>query len=624
MVQPVRSRRATDGGARRRGEPPRRRRPVAGTRLLAAAAGALLAIVGVAAALAIPADDDRAPSRVEVDGVAVGGLTDDEVRRALRHRAAELIGVPIVIARADGRGEPLRVAREGLGARPLIGRAVGEAMAPRGYGGRLLARLGLAPTRQVPLRWDLDGERLDRLVARIARDVNDPAPVPARLRVRGDDIALLPGREGFGVDVAALRGEIAGLPERVTLRPGPLPPPISDETAATARERALAIVAEPVEVTFQGRGVPIETDVLRRALRFRPRPPELHVALDPDVLYADIAPAFSARERPARDAAFRVSGAEVRLIPSRIGRRLDMPEIARLIAAAPASRQVRARFEVSRPGFTTAEARALRITEPVSEFTTSYPCCEPRVTNIRRAAEILDGQIIPAGATFSLNDALGPRTEDRGFVAAPQIAAGRLEDAVGGGVSQVATTIFNAAFFAGLELVTHTPHQFYISRYPAGREATVSFGGPELVFRNDWPAAVLISAQAGDTAITIRLFSTMLDRRVETETSEPTDYVEPEVKEVENPDLEPGEREVVQSMGGAGFTVTYTRRVYQGDRLRRDETFTWRYSPQHAFVEVGPPEEEPEEEEPGRTAPEARTAPETAPAPGRTTTAPAG
>ena len=101
---------------------------------------------------------------------------------------------------------------------------------------------------------------------------------------------------------------------------------------------------------------------------------------------------------------------------------------------------------------------------------------------------------------------------------APQIAAGRLEDAVGGGVSQVSTTMYNAAFFAGLDLVAHTPHQFYISRYPEGREATLSLGGPELVFVNDWDAAVLISAQAGSNGITIRFFSTKLGRRVETET----------------------------------------------------------------------------------------------------------
>ena len=400
---------------------------------------------------------------------------------------------------------------------------------------------------------------------------------------------MLKGRGGFGVDPVALRRRIEQLPQGVIrVSVGPLAPPVSEAAAEEARERALRIVAAPVEVTFQDRGVAIEPAVLRSALRFQPAPPRLQVSLDPDVLHEDIASAFSTREQPARDATFRVSGSSVRLVPSRIGRSLDMKAIAADIVANPGTPSVRARFEVSRPARTTADARALRITQLVSEFTTPYNCCEPRVTNIQRAAAILDGTILPAGGTFSLNDALGPRTPDRGFVLAPQIAAGRLEDAVGGGVSQVSTTMYNAAFFAGLELVAHTPHQFYISRYPEGREATLSLGGPELIFVNDWDAAILISAQAGSNGITIRFFSTKLGRRVETETGPRHDIVQPRVRETVNPDLAPGERVVKQQLGGEGFTVSYTRKVWDGDHLKRDENFTWRYSPEDSFVEVGP------------------------------------
>jgi vancomycin resistance protein YoaR len=368
---------------------------------------------------------------------------------------------------------------------------------------------------------------------------------------------------------------------------------VSDEAAARARETALALVAQPVQVTLQGNGVPIEPAVLRSALRFQQDPPDLRVALDPGTLYEDIKDAFATREQPARDAAFRVNGASVRITSSRIGRSLDMDAIAQAIVDAPGT-PVRARFKVTRPETTTAQLKSLRITEEISSFTTPYNCCEPRVTNIQRAAELLDGVIIPAGNIFSLNDALGQRTEERGFVEAPQIAAGRLEDAVGGGVSQVATTLYNAAFFAGMDLIDHTPHQFWISRYPEGREATVSFGGPELIFRNDWDAAVLISAYAGSNSITIRFFSSRLGRSVETETGPRTDVEQPEVKETENPDLEPGAREVKQELGGPGFTVTYTRRVLVDGDEKRDESYEWTYDPQDAYIEVGPEEEEPD------------------------------
>ena len=309
----------------------------------------------------------------------------------------------------------------------------------------------------------------------------------------------------------------------------------------------------------------------RSALRFVPSGTALAVKLDTKTLYDRISSAYATREQPVRNASLRVAGSSVRVVSSRNGRSLNMDAIAAAIVANPDATSVRARFKVTMPTTTTAQVKAYKVTDLVSEFSTPYNCCEPRVTNIQRAAEILNGTIIPAGHTFSLNDALGQRTTDRGFVLAPQIAAGKLEDAIGGGVSQVATTLYNAAFFAGLQLDAHTPHQFWISRYPKGREATVSFGGPELIFTNDWDAAILINAYAGSNGITIRFFSSPLGRRVETETGEPHDVVEPTTKETVNPDLAPGERVVEQSMGGAGFTVSYTRKVWSGAKLRSDE-----------------------------------------------------
>jgi vancomycin resistance protein YoaR len=580
--------------------------------------GALLLIVGVGAALAIDDGGGDAPDQVSVAGVDVSGLPPAQVEQAVRYRARQLMALPVVVERTDDPDTSVRSTRAALGARPRVQRAVQEALEPRPYGGRVLTRLGLAGTREVPLTFRLDPRRVGALIGRVSSAVDKPA-VPFRLRLDGNNITVVKGRSGFGVDPVALRHRIEQLPQGVIRASvGPLAPPVSEAAAQEARDLALRVVAAPVEVTFQGRGVAIEPEVLRAALRFQAAPPRLRVSLDPDVLHEDIASAFSTREQPARDASFRVSGSSVRLVPSRIGRSLDMEAIAADIVAHPGTPAVRARFEVSRPERTTAEARTLRITELVSEFTTPYNCCEPRVTNIQGAAAILDGTIIPAGGTFSLNDALGPRTLDRGFVLAPQIAAGRLEDAVGGGVSQVSTTIYNAAFFAGLELVAHTPHQFYISRYPEGREATLSLGGPELIFVNDWDAAILVSAQAGSNGITIRFFSSKLGRRVGTETGPRRDIVEPRVRETVNRDLAPGERVVEQELGGEGFTVSYTRKVWDGDHLRRDENFTWTYSPEDSFVEVGP------KRKPARTP--SRTTPAKPSAPGgggtRTTTRP--
>jgi vancomycin resistance protein YoaR len=233
-------------------------------------------------------------------------------------------------------------------------------------------------------------------------------------------------------------------------------------------------------------------------------------------------------------------------------------------------------------------AKEGRQVELVSSFTTRYPCCPPRVTNIRRAAALLDNRTIAPGDTFSLNHALGRRTRDRGFVAAPMISDGRLVDSVGGGISQVATTLYNAAFFAGLELVAHTPHSFYIPRYPMGREATISWGGPELVFRNDWDSPIRIRVRATDSAITVRFYSLPLGRSVRTRTGRPHDFERPRTLVVVNPGLASGTRRLVQASGAAGFSIEYARTVYRDRRLRRSELFRVQYQPENAIFEIGP------------------------------------
>ena len=253
-----------------------------------------------------------------------------------------------------------------------------------------------------------------------------------------------------------------------------------------------------------------------------------------------------------------------------------------------AARAHRARFLVARPKLTTEAAKKLRITELVSEFTTSYSCCPPRVTNIKRAAALLDGTIIPSGKEFSLNGALGKRTEAKGFVSAPQIFNGRFEDAVGGGISQVATTLFNAAFFSGIKLVAHRAHQFYISRYPMGREATVSWGGPELIFRNDWPAAILMKLVAGDGGITVSFYSTKLGRRVTTTTGEPYDPTTPKTVTVTNPALPAGRaRSSRRRATAASRSTTRGRSSGSGKRIR-NERYTVEYDAEDEIVEVGP------------------------------------
>ena len=153
-------------------------------------------------------------------------------------------------------------------------------------------------------------------------------------------------------------------------------------------------------------------------------------------------------------------------------------------------------------------AESLGITEVVGEFTTNFKAGQDRVINIALISELTRGVIIEPGQRFSVNDFVGPRTVSKGFVPAGMILNGVFVDSVGGGISQYATTVFNAAFFAGLDFIEYQSHTIYLSRYPFGREATVSYPAPDLVLENNSPYGMMLWPTTTNTSITVKLYST--------------------------------------------------------------------------------------------------------------------
>jgi len=125
------------------------------------------------------------------------------------------------------------------------------------------------------------------------------------------------------------------------------------------------------------------------------------------------------------------------------------------------------------PRHTTADLLALGIDRRMSTYKTFNAGTADRITNLRLGVEKLDGTLVAPRGAFSLNRAIGARTSARGFKVAPVIIGTQYAEEVGGGTSQVATTVFNAAWEAGLRITERNPHALYISRYPLGRDATV-------------------------------------------------------------------------------------------------------------------------------------------------------
>jgi vancomycin resistance protein YoaR len=524
------------------------------------------------------------PRGTTIGGVDVGGMSEAEARSVVERAAVARIIRPIRLvapggALAETSGRELR-------AEPLVAEALSEAR-HEGTIGRVLARIGLRDGPHVDLAYRLAPVAAARLADRLDDRFGDPWR-DARVDVGSESIRVVAARPGTGIDRKGLRRSLRTLPAIVDLRIVAVRPVVSTGEARSASGRIERLLDGPRRVRFRDADAMLTPTRLRSLVRTARQDGGLGVSLDRNGLAASLRVRLGRFEYPPRDATFVVGDTGVRIVPSRPGRALDVDRIGRSLVANLASTTHLARFDATPPAFTTEAAEKLDIRDQISGFTTYYPCCQPRVTNIQRAAEILDGTIVRPGEAFSLNGALGKRTIEKGFVAAPQIFDGRLEDAVGGGISQVATTLYNAAFFAGVKLVAHQAHQFYISRYPMGREATVSWGGPELIFRNDWPAAILVRVAASDSAITVRFYSRKLGRRVETTTGEPYAVTPPRTVRTLNSALPPGTTSTVQSAGGSGFTVQYTRKVFKGSTLVKDERYTVRYDPQNAILEVGP------------------------------------
>ncbi len=195
----------------------------------------------------------------------------------------------------------------------------------------------------------------------------------------------------------------------------------------------------------------------------------------------------------------------------------------------------------------------------IASFTTFHDCCQSRVTNIHLIADTVDGTVVQPGETFSLNQAAGPRTSSKGYVPAGAIIGGEVYCCdhpvnVGGGVSQFATTLFNAVYFAGLDIVSHRPHSIYFSRYPMGREATIVFPNPDLRFRNDTEYPLTIDSSYTSTSITVRIIGFNDFRKVSTVTS----------------------GNATTALGGS---VATTRTIRFRDGSTETETWYWTYKP---------------------------------------------
>ena len=332
---------------------------------------------------------------------------------------------------------------------------------------------------------------------------------------RDGPLVVMPGVDGLWLEPGAVApavgnaSDAGAVPVDVDVAWSPLPPVIDEGRLDDGLAEAARLIERPVTVRVADRIAQIGRETIRRWIDSRQIDDAIVPVLDPARVQqslvrileelttegtppvfsiVDDAVAVELGEPPLRCCATGAGDLVVEALENAARGAVDLP-----LVPAKSPDEIAAEYG---------------ITQLVGEFTTRHACCQGRVRNNQRMADIVRGAVIAPGGRFSLNGYVGERTRERGFVPAGTIIQGRLIDTVGGGVSQFATTTFNAAFFAGMDFIRYQSHSIYISRYPYGREATVNYPDVDLEIENNTPYHVLIWTSYEPNSITVQMWST--------------------------------------------------------------------------------------------------------------------
>ncbi len=518
---------------------------------------------------------DRVPRGTTVAGVAIGGQTADEARTTLTDQLGAAAEEPLTLASRAGSVEVVpREAGLALDVDGTVDRLVGFTVEPAALWHRIVG--GSAEPASVVVDEGAFGDTIEA-----ARAELDAEPDEGSLSVGGGEVTLENPVTGTRTDVEgtidAIRATWPGH-DTVTVSAEPLAPKVSkDELNRVRTEFAEVAVSAPVTVQADGKSAEIVPSDFASAIVLTPgQDGTITPRADEEKLLAVVREAAedATIEVEPKDAVVTFKGRTPSVKASVSGVSLDEKSVVTEVwkAIGSTSRTATVATKKVEPEFTTARAKATLPKGKISSFTTYYQPGQSRVSNIKLASKTINGTYIPPGEQFSMNAVLGERTAAKGYVEAGVIAYGRATNNVGGGISQVSTTIFNAAFFSGMQLDAWTPHFYYISRYPEGREATISWPDLHNKFTNVTDGGVLIEMVTTDTSITVNFYGT---KKYDVEATKSKRYnIKAPTKIIDDAEG------CVDQSPVEGFSVDVGRILKQDGKVVKTEKYTTNYDPE--------------------------------------------
>ncbi len=469
-------------------------------------------------------------------GRSISGLTEPQLRTAVADLASSYEDAWVVI---DSPAGTVDQTAAGVGLRLDQEAVVRSAMQTDEQTNAIVRPFAwvrsLVASGAVPLTFVVDPSELATATGELAAanrvEVTEPA-----IAASADAITIVDGIDGQAIDTDALAGSLVdaaeqgGTPIRVEALPAPVAPRFTTADARAVADRATAVSSAPLVLETAGTSATVVSSTLRTWLTSTVGPTGLALGADEDKIAADLPALVGDIGVAPVPASFTVVPdgenpfGRVQIVDGQLGLECCAPDSASRVATALLAGEATTQLDLwpVGPAHDKVWAEGLGIVEPIGSFTTNHPPGEPRVINIHRIADIVRGMVIEPGEVFSLNERVGQRTAEKGFVEAGVIYDDQHTTDIGGGVSQFATTTFNAAFFSGLEFDEYQSHTEIFSRYPTGREATVSWPSPDLKIRNTTPYGILVWTSYTDTSVTVTMYSTPWVSGAQTgQTSEP-------------------------------------------------------------------------------------------------------
>ncbi|MGW6280615.1 VanW family protein [Kribbella sp. NPDC055071] len=543
-----------------------------------AAAGLGVVVVGYGAAFAFAGD--KIPGDTTVLGIGVGGLSEADAKAKLEAGLKDRMAAPIALKAGESTFQ-VKPADAGLSVdleATVAAAGAGRSLAPGRIWHALAGGSAIEPVVSK------DDAKLKAAVDKLATQVNRPATEGTITFVSAKAVQHEPA-DGLALDTAKASDAVAAAYPSDG-QPKDLPVSVTKPQAGTdaidkaMKEYAEPAVSGPIRLTVGSKSVDLQPAEFAPALTLTAKDGDITPSLNAKALEPLFQKRFKALETLPKDATVQIVGAKPQVVPAIDGMVVDRtkvgPAILSVLTKPAGERRASIGLAHTPATVTTEQAGALGIKEVMGEFTTHFPHAPYRNTNIGTAAAKINGTLLKPNETFSLNKIVGERTKENGFTEGNIISGGKFVLDLGGGVSQSATTTFNAAFFAGLKDVQHKAHSVYISRYPVGREATVAWPSVDLKFLNDSGHGILVqtiftaSTPGSQGSLTVKIWGTKV-WQITAGQSERTNFRAPNV--------------VYNTAAGCkvqapsqGFDITIYRYFAQNGVRKKTEQFTTHYN----------------------------------------------